>query len=320
MDTAINNQNTTPEPRDLKFLPTQIAQDGAFGMGYPLRKENERHSASDGGKRPVFYRSLANFLALSLIPNLLAIAASPQALGSAAGQPQRSAQETTGPQGGAVDERDVRPLEQGRPVMRELSGGQQHIYQLRLSAGQFLKAIIEQQGIDVVAQISGPDGKQILEFDSERRLQGQEQASLVAEAAGDYRLTLRPKRKEAAAGSYEIRIEELRAATANDSALHEANKRLNEANRLRLAGKYNEALPLTQDALGIREKILGPDHRDIAAALNGLAVLYAFKGEYVQAESLFMRALVMREKALGPDHPDVAQSLNHLATLYVIKG
>jgi CHAT domain-containing protein/Tfp pilus assembly protein PilF len=281
-----------------------------------MTHQNERHSTSDGGKRPVFYRSLVNFLALSLIPNLLAIAASPQALGSEVGQPQRSAQETTSPQGGAVDEKDVRPLEQGRPVKRELSSGQQHIYQLRLSAGQFLKAIIEQQGIDVVAQISGPDGKQILEFNSERRLQGQEQASLVAEAAGDYRLTLRPERKEAAAGRYEIRIEELRAATENDYALQEAHKQNEGALKLQRAGKYDEALPLAECALETRKRILGPDHRDVAGAINSLAIIYSYKGEYAKAESLFQRALVILEKALEPGHPDIAASLNNLALIY----
>src|SRR5262245_58919092 len=274
-----------------------------------MTHHNERHSASDGGTRSVFYRRLVNFLALSLIPNLLAIAASPQALGSDVGQPQRSAQETTRPQGGAVDEKDVRPLEQGRPVKRELSSGQKHIYQLRLSAGQFLNAIIEQQGIDVVAQISGPDGKQILEFDSERWLQGQEQASLVAEAAGDYRLTLRPKRKEAAAGRYEIRIEELRAATENDYALQEAHKQNGEALKLQRAGKYDEALPLAEHALETRKRILGPDHRDVAVAINSLAIIYSYKGEYAKAESLFQRALAIMEKALKPEHPDIAAPL-----------
>ena len=320
MDTAINNQNTMPEPRDLRFLPTQIAQDGAFGMGYPLRKENKRRSASDGGKRPVFYRSLANFLALSLLSNLSPIAASPRVLGSEAGWPQRSAQETTSPRGGAVDEKDVRPLEQGHPVKRELSSGQRHVYRLRLSAGQFLKAIIEQQGIDVVAQIAGPDGAQILEFDSERRPQGQEQASLVAEAAGDYRLTLRPKQKEAAAGRYEIRIEELRAATENDYALQEAHKQNEGALKLQRAGKYDEALPLAECALETRKRILGPDHRDVAGAINSLAIIYYYKGDYAKAESLLQRALAIREKALGQEHPLFASSLGNLANLYLKRG
>ena len=281
-----------------------------------MTHRNERRSASESKKRPVFYRGLANFLALSLLYNLSPIASSPQALGSASGYTQQSAQETTRPQDSAGDEKDVRPLEQGHSVKRELSGGQRHSYRLRLSANQFMKAIIEQHGIDVVAQLLGPDGKQILEFDYERRLQGREQASLVAEAAGDYRLVVQPKQTGAAAGSYEIRIEEMRGATANDYALQEAHMQNEEALKLQRAGKYDEALPLAERALETRKRILGPDHRDVAVAINSLAIIYSYKGEYAKAESLFQRALAILEKALEPEHPDIAASLNNLALIY----
>jgi CHAT domain-containing protein/Tfp pilus assembly protein PilF len=281
-----------------------------------MTHQYEHRSATDGGKRPIFYRSLANFLALSLFSSLSSIAASPLAFGSEAGQRLRSAQVTTFPQDGAAEEKDVRPLEQGHPVKRELGPGQRHSYRLMLGAGQFLKAIIEQQGIDVVAQISGPDGKLILEFDSEHRLRGQEQASLAAKTAGDYRLILRPRQKEAAAGRYEIRIEELRAATENDYALQEAYKQNVEALKLQRAGKYDEALSSAERALETRKRILGPDHREVADSINSLAIMYSYKGEYAKAESMFQSALAIRERALEPEHPDIAASLNNLALLY----
>jgi CHAT domain-containing protein/Tfp pilus assembly protein PilF len=171
-----------------------------------------------------------------------------------------------------------------------------------------------------VAQLSGPGGEQIAEFDSESRSQGREEVSLVAEMAGAFQLIVRPKQNGAPAGSYEIRIEELRAATDADRALHEARKLYKKAFDLRLAGKYDEALPIAERALETRERELGPDHPDVAAAINNLAVLYANKGEYAKAEPLYQRALVIREKALGPEHPDVAQSLNNLAILYKSRG
>ena len=68
------------------------------------------------------------------------------------------------------------------------------------------------------------------------------------------------------------------------------------------------------------EKALGPDHPDVATALNGLAGLYRLQGRYAEAEPLYKRALAIREKALGPDHPDVAASLNNLAVLYDYQG
>ena len=86
------------------------------------------------------------------------------------------------------------------------------------------------------------------------------------------------------------------------------------------AGRYADAIPLAQQALAIREKVLGRDHPDVALDLNNLAMLYDSQGRYADAEPLYQRSLAIREKALGRDHPDVAQSLNNLALLYYSQG
>ena len=99
-------------------------------------------------------------------------------------------------------------------------------------------------------------------------------------------------------------------------SLFEANDLNRQVIQLYNQGRYSEAIPLAQRTLTIREKALGPDHPDVAVALNNLAELYRVQGRYADAEPLYKRALAIREKALGPDHPDVAQSLNNLAVLY----
>src|SRR5262249_20663380 len=149
---------------------------------------------------------------------LLVFAPSREAFGYASDPFLQSTQERRGAGSGAGGENDVRSLEPGKPHRRALAGGQRHTYRIRLAAGQFLKAVIEQDGIDVVARLLGPDGELIMEFDSEKRLRGREMVEQVAEAGGDYRLVVEPKQKEAQAGGYEIRVEELRAATENDRA------------------------------------------------------------------------------------------------------
>jgi CHAT domain-containing protein len=221
---------------------------------------------------------------------------------------------------GQADEKDIRRLDPGRPVKRELIGAGRHTYQISLSAGQFLKVIVEQQGIDVVARVSGPDGGQILEFDSDIRPQGREQATLVAEVAGDYLLIIQSKQPGSVTGSYEIRIDELRAATENDRALQEAHKLYREFLKLYGAGKYDEAAAASGRALEIRERILGPDHPDVAAALNARANVYWFKGDYVRAEPLYQRILSVLERTLEPENPRIAITLNNLAGLYCDKG
>jgi CHAT domain-containing protein/Tfp pilus assembly protein PilF len=218
------------------------------------------------------------------------------------------------------DDQQVQRLERDKPIERELAGGQSHSYQLSLDAGQYVKLVVDQRGIDVVVRLLGPDGKQIAEFDSESRLRGQESVSLASEEAGDYRLIVRPKYKVASGGRYEIRIEESRAATNDDRELHEGRRSYEKYLELYRAGKYDEAIPLVERALEIRKKLLGPDHRDVAAAILGRANLYRDKSEYAKAEPLYRQALNILEKALGPDHPDVARAINNLAIFYWYKG
>src|SRR6266540_2626787 len=270
--------------------------------------------------------SLAVFIIFFILFSVSAIISSDRASGRTSGLNRQSTQEPREASRGAGDDQDVRVLEPGAPIKRELAGSRQQSYRIKLSAGQFLKVIVEQQGIDVVVLLSGPDGKQgsqgnqNWEFNTESRLRGQEEAPLVAEVTGEYRLTVRPAQKDARAGGYEIRIEELRAATESDRALQEARKLSEEARQLEHGRKYDEALRLYERALAIREKALGPDHPHVAGSLSNLANIYYFRGDFAKAEPLYERALAIREKALGPDHPDVAASLNNLASIYNLKG
>ena len=105
-----------------------------------------------------------------------------------------------------------------------------------------------------------------------------------------------------------------------DAQLAEAQREMDEVKSLRQAGKYAEALLLAEHSLQLREKVLGPNHPDVATSLNNLAVLYADKGEYERAEPIYQRALQIREATLGKNHPYVATSLNNLAIYYLEKG
>ncbi|HKQ08850.1 MAG TPA: tetratricopeptide repeat protein, partial [Blastocatellia bacterium] len=85
-------------------------------------------------------------------------------------------------------------------------------------------------------------------------------------------------------------------------------------------GRFSEASHLYQRSLKIIERIVGPDHPDVATGLTNLANLYRSQGKYAEAEPSLMRALEIRERVLGPDHPDVAVSTSNLANLYQAQG
>jgi tetratricopeptide (TPR) repeat protein len=70
------------------------------------------------------------------------------------------------------------------------------------------------------------------------------------------------------------------------------------------AGNYPLAGPALAEALSIRERMLRPDHPNVATSLNNLADLYSVLGRHVEAEPLYTRALAIYGKALGPFHPE----------------
>jgi tetratricopeptide (TPR) repeat protein len=109
-------------------------------------------------------------------------------------------------------------------------------------------------------------------------------------------------------------------AHLNSHTVHYAGVISDIAHWLTYIANYATALPLYERTLSIREKVLGPEHPDVATTLNNLAALYQSMGNYTEPLPLYKRALSIFEKVLGPEHPDVATTLNNLATLYQSMG
>jgi CHAT domain-containing protein/Tfp pilus assembly protein PilF len=85
-------------------------------------------------------------------------------------------------------------------------------------------------------------------------------------------------------------------------------------------GKYAKAEPLLQEALQIRQRVLGSEHSATAQSLYNLGAVYWRMGEYAKAEPLYQEALRIRQKVLGSEHSDTVTSLNNLAVLYQAMG
>jgi CHAT domain-containing protein/tetratricopeptide (TPR) repeat protein len=110
------------------------------------------------------------------------------------------------------------------------------------------------------------------------------------------------------------------AASPASPELQEAERLMRQAGALAGERKFNDAINLAERALGIRDRVQGPEHPDVAALLTNLAQLYFAKPDYDRAESLFRRALSIRERALGAQHADVATSAFNLAFVLYSKG
>src|SRR5262245_37250840 len=138
-----------------------------------------------------------------LMTSLLWVGTPPAQASASEGSAAQSAQESVS-------------LEPGKPVERELSGGGSHSYKITMISGQYSHIVVEQRGIDAAVALFTPDGKKIIEVDSNRTTVGAEAISLIAEAAGAYRIEMRSAGKTAQTGRYQVKIEELREATAGD--------------------------------------------------------------------------------------------------------
>src|SRR5262249_10396524 len=89
-----------------------------------------------------------------LMTNLLWVGATP-------------AQASASERGAALSAQESISLEPGKPLERELSGGQSHSYKITTVSGQYLHIEVEQRGIDVAVALFTPDGKKICEVDGE---------------------------------------------------------------------------------------------------------------------------------------------------------
>ena len=221
--------------------------------------------------------------------------------------PQQSVQDSKPP---AILELTV-----GARVERELKAGEMQAYIVMLTSGQYLRVVVEQKGIDVVVRLFGPDGQKLTEVDSPNGKQGPEPISMMAKVAGGYRLEVKSLDEGAEPGRYEIKVEELRAATPKDLDLIAAEWTFAEGlqfyaqgtaeSRRKAIEKYIEALPLWRTV---------GDRKEEATTLNEIGGTYWQLGENQKALEYHSQALSLR-RIVGDRHGE-AQSLHNVGVDY----
>ena len=85
-------------------------------------------------------------------------------------------------------------------------------------------------------------------------------------------------------------------------------------------GEYGKALEYYGKALGIRERVLGPENLSTATTYNDMAGVFYEQGEYEKALVYYEKALAIRERVLGPEHPSTATTYNSMAGVFREQG
>jgi CHAT domain-containing protein/predicted negative regulator of RcsB-dependent stress response len=209
-------------------------------------------------------------------------------------------------------------LEPGKLIEREISGGQSHSYKITMISGQYLHVVVAQRGIDVAVKLFAPDGKKISEADFWQAILESGTMAVIAEATGAYLVEVHSPEKTAKAGRYEIKVEELRAATAEDKYRVTADVIFQEAERLQAGAleskrksieKYYEALDLYRRA---------SDRRMEAVTLNRIGGVTLLLGETQKSLEKYNEFLPII-RALG-DRKIEGEMLNNIGYAYRLLG
>lgn len=147
---------------------------------------------------------------------------------------------------------DVRQLQPDQILERELHGAELHQYQFDLNRGEFFRVRVEQKGVDVVLLLRDEKGNELSRMDSPNGDKGFETMSFVADVAGSFVLEVKSLSEDERKGSYLIRREAIRMATADDRAQVELERK-QQASRgqleqlsaeiVRVFGEINSSTP-----------------------------------------------------------------------------
>jgi CHAT domain-containing protein/tetratricopeptide (TPR) repeat protein len=81
-----------------------------------------------------------------------------------------------------------------------------------------------------------------------------------------------------------------------------------------------EGTELARRAVAMAESRFGPEHVEVAAALDGLAMWLWYSGDYEGERPIAERALALREHAAPPDDAGIARDLHFLSDIYRVAG
>lgn len=197
-----------------------------------------------------------------------------------------------------------------------LNPGEKHTHSFTLQASDYLELSVKQRGMDVILRLLGTDGTVIQEVNKSTGLQGTEVLRVIVNQAGTYVLEVASVKKTGQAGTYLLEAQPPRTATERDRATIELEGLHTQFEKLRQAGKLDDALPLVTQTLEKSEAAFGPEHRLVAISLNHFGLYAQAKNDFSQAESFFLRALAIYEKILGPESLAVTDPLDNLGNLY----
>ena len=199
-------------------------------------------------------------------------------------------------------------LEPGKPITRTAKAREVHTYLLTLTAGQFIRVVVEQNEVDVSVELVAPDNKSAHLVNLTRTF-GQESLSWEAATSGTYKIIIRTLFANRSEGSYQVQLDVKGAATAQDKQRVAAERWLAET--LPVGPKavpWEQRLEKCQQALRIWREL--GDQYWTAVTLDHTGSAYFAGKKYDQASESSKQALAIKHEIL--DHLGKIVTLNTL--------
>ena len=115
-----------------------------------------------------------------------------------------------------------------------------------------------------------------------------------------------------------------RSGRASDHAAEPARVRVGvltmQGNRLRDAGRYDEARRTLDEALVLAVQTFGPESLELAGVFNQLGMVEKCDGHFDEAETEYRRAIEIVERIDTGDHPLTAAVVHNLGDLEHARG
>lgn len=159
-----------------------------------------------------------------------------------------------------------------------LRGGEKHEYAMRISRGEFVQLVVEQQGIDVVVTAFAPDGTKIGEVDSPNGANGPEPVPIAAKVTGNYRIEVRSFEENAKPGQYTVRIAE-RLTPAQYRKRLAAERARDEAV---IAWMRGRAIPVAGDLRALEKLFSNVRVVGLGEATHGSREIFELKSDLIR--------------------------------------
>jgi CHAT domain-containing protein/tetratricopeptide (TPR) repeat protein len=249
-------------------------------------------------------------LRLFLLWGLVFLATDPARTSALPACPRQNAQ---------VSAEDVRELAPEASIEREIRRGEVHSYRIKLQPGNYMEVTIGQQSIDIWVKVLGPGKQPVVEVDGERLAGRVESIFVLAETEGEHRFEIRPVEGYMTVGSYRIRVEALRTATAEDQNRVSAQRSFSQARELQRQGgadALRKAADKFQESLALWKTLNNGVQQ--ARALNHIGLVYMSLRDYAKAVDYYNQALPVWKSA--GDAAGEAGAVHSIGALYSMMG